>query len=82
MKNKYKKILEKEAIVFLKIILIGFVIFYILQGLLISSDPGLPLHSFLCKIWNLVLFIGFGGGYIGYLFIRLVIWATKTSKER
>jgi hypothetical protein len=82
MNNKYKQILAKEVIIFLKIIIIGLLIFYILRGLRISSDPVIPLYSFLCKIWNIVLFIGFGGGYIVYLLIRFIIWAIKTLKER
>lgn len=41
-----------------------------------------PFYDFLCTSKNAGLFIAFGGGYLFYLVLRLIILALRTLKEK
>jgi hypothetical protein len=134
-KVNIKKIIAREGLVVLGLLVLGFVIFLIWSILIPLSLPKLPftykqiqnepnkyeftiagntyqiekkgkvtkqdlyktaaiiaeqetiirpmhLYNLLSDSKNIGLFIGFGGGYLFYLFIRSIIWFIKMLKVR
>ena len=100
MDDKIKKIIAREGLILLGLLVIGISIYFMGQFFGHSAIPNILTddeihkmdmgvnvkHMQFSNFWfslSIVgFFVGLGGGYVIYLIVRFILWASKTLKQK